>query len=312
MQIRELDATAASDAELLALHALEEACAPAGEPVRAPELSLGFYRHYPAKAVRRRWLAEEDGMLVGEAVLYVEGPALVYVEAIVHPTKRRRGIGTALLDVVCTAAREQGARSFFAHHWGEDGAAFAAHVGARDDQREVRAVLDLRAANLAEPVVPAGWQLLSWIGAAPEELVESYARVRDAMNDAPAPDGVTVPPLTVQDVRNIEETAVLRGREIRVTVALDDRHEVGAFTDVRLMPGTAAAATEDTAVAAWARGLGLGRAVKVESLRRLRADRPEVERVSTANAEQNAAIRHINTSLGFVPTSILTTSVLTL
>ena len=53
------------------------------------------------------------------------------------------------------------------------------------------------------------------------------------------------------------------------------------------------------------------RAVKVESLRRLRAERPEVETVSTMNAEQNAAMRHINVGLGFVTTSTLTTAVLT-
>ena len=52
------------------------------------------------------------------------------------------------------------------------------------------ATLDLRSADLPEPVVPAGWRLFSWVGAAPEELVESFARARDAMNDAPAPDGV--------------------------------------------------------------------------------------------------------------------------
>ena len=118
--------------------------------------------------------------------------------------------------------------------------------------------------------------------------------------------------MTVDEVRKIEETAAKRGREVRVTVALDDRDEVGAFTDLRVTPGFAAAATDDTAVVASARGLGLGRAIKVESLRRLRAERPEVETVSTMNAEHNAAMRHINTQVGFVPTLTLTTCVLTL
>ncbi|MDX6425446.1 MAG: hypothetical protein QOD52_851, partial [Gaiellaceae bacterium] len=43
-----------------------------------------------------------------------------------------------------------------------------------------------------------------------------------------------------------------------------------------------------------------------------RADRPDVELVTTMNAEHNAAMRHINTSVGFVPTATLTTTVLTL
>jgi hypothetical protein len=210
------------------------------------------------------------------------------------------------------AVREAGASSFFGHHWNDEGAAFASHVGAREDQRDVRATLDLRRAELPKPVVPTGWRLLTWIAAAPDELIESYARARDAMDDAPIPDGVAFPSETREDVRRTEATAAKRGRELRVTVALDERNEVAAFTDLRATPGAAGASTDDTAVVAWARGRGLGRAVKLESLRRLREDRPEVETVTTMNAELNAAMRHINTRIGFVPTSTLTTAVLLL
>ncbi len=310
MRIRELDAAAAPEPELLALHALEEACSPPGEPFREPALSLAYYRHRPPGSVSPRFVAEEEGALAGSAALTVHGPSLVYAELLVLPGYRRRGIGSALLEAVREAARAAGVSSFFGHHWDEAGAAFAVHVGARDDQRDVRAVLDLRAAGLSGPTLPAGWQLRSWVGAAPEELVESFARARDAMNDAPAPDGVEAPAMTVEEVRRIEETAALRGREVRVTVAVDERGEIGAFTDLRATPGSRAAATDDTASVASCRGLGLARAVKVESLRRLRAERSEVETVSTMNAEHNAAMRHINTAIGFVPTSTLTTAVL--
>lgn len=311
MRIREVDATTASDEELLSLHALEEACAPPGEPFRPPELSLVYYRHSSAK-IRRHFFAEEDGALVGAAVITVHGPAFVYVDVFVAAQYRRRGIGTALLAELRSAAREVGATSFFGHHWSEDGAAFAAKIGARDDQRDVRATLDLRAADLPEPSVPAGWRLATWIGSAPEDLIESYTCCRDAMSDAPDPAGMEWPPMTVGDVRELEETAAKRGREMRVTVAIDDGNEVAAFTDLRVTPGATTAGTDDTAVIASARGRGLARAVKVESLRRLRADRPEVETVTTMNAEHNAAMRHINTSVGFVPTVFLTSAVLTL
>lgn len=312
MRVRELDAAVAADEELLALHTLEMACSPPGEPFREPELSLAYYRHWPAGTVRLRWLVEEERALAGSAALLIHGPSLVYAELLVRPDRRRGGIGTALLDTLRDAARANGVRSFFGHYWDEAGAAFAAHAGARSDQRDVRSVLDLRSAALPEPDVPTGWRLVSWVGAAPDELVESFARARDAMNDAPAPGGVEAPAMTVEEVRRIEETAALRGREVRVTVAVDPGGEVAAFTDLRATPGSPAASTDDTAVIASARGLGLGRAVKVESLRRLRAERPEVETVSTMNAEHNAAMRHINTQLGFVPTSTLTTAVVTL
>lgn len=311
MRIREVDASTASDDELLPLHVLEEACAPPGEPFRSSELSLAYYRHSSAK-IRRHFFAEEDGVLVGAGTLSVYGPTFVYGDLAVLSRYRRRGIGTALLEQLRAAARETGASSFFGHHWNEEGAAFAAHAGARDDQRDVRAKLDLRTAALPEPVVPAGWRLLTWVGAAPADLLESYARARDAINDAPMPEGSEAPAITAEDVRELEETAAKRGREVRATVAIDDRNEVGGFTDLRVTPGDTAASTDDTAVAPWARGQGIGRAVKVESLRRLRADHPRVETVTTMNTEYNAAMRHINTSVGFVPTVILTTTVLKL
>jgi GNAT superfamily N-acetyltransferase len=311
MRIREVDASTAPDEELLALNALEEACAAPGEPFRPPELSLAYYRHSPAQ-IRRHFFADESDRLVGAATLSVFGPAFAYAGIAVLPSHRRQGIGTALLEELRAAARDAGASAFFGHHWNEAGAAFASQVGARDDQRDVRAQLDLHAVDLAEPVLPAGWRLLTWTGAAPEDLVESYARARDAMRDAPEPAGMESPMITVADVREMEETAARRGREMRVTVAIDERNEVAAFTDVRVTPGATVAGTDDTAVAAWARGRGIGRAVKLESLRRLREERPDVELVNTMNAEHNAAMRHINISLGFVSTATLTTAVLTL
>jgi RimJ/RimL family protein N-acetyltransferase len=86
---------------------------------------------------------------------------------------------------------------------------------------------------------------------------------------------------------------------MRLTVALADDGEVGAFTELRLTPGSRSAVTDDTGTVAGHRRKGLARAVKLESLRRLRHDRPEVETVTTSNAEENAAMRAINRRLGF-------------
>ncbi|HET7137700.1 MAG TPA: hypothetical protein VFI04_05060, partial [Gaiellaceae bacterium] len=103
------------------------------------------------------------------------------------------------------------------------------------------------------------------------------------------------------------------GREPHVTVAIDERGELGAFTDVRMSPAPSpVAGTDDTGTAPWARRQGLATAVKLESLRRLRAERPDVEVVRTMNAEGNTAMRAVNTRLGFVPSAFLTTTVITL
>ena len=60
------------------------------------------------------------------------------------------------------------------------------------------------------------------------------------------------------------------------------------------------------------RGRGLARWVKAESLRLRARDRPDVALVATTHAEENAAIRHVNERLGFVPLATHTTCVLRL
>jgi RimJ/RimL family protein N-acetyltransferase len=111
----------------------------------------------------------------------------------------------------------------------------------------------------------------------------------------------------------MEATAASRGRESRVTVAIDADGVVGSFTDLRLSPPPwPVSTTDDTATIASARGLGLAYAVKLESLRRLHAERPDVDVVRTVNAEHNTAMRAVNTKAGFVPVATLTSTVLTL
>ena len=310
-RVDEIDARTAPEADLLAIHELEEACT-WQRPFREPALSVAYYRHW-SDGVRRRFVARGDGCVAGAAVLMVPSPTFAMADVQVRPDSRRRGVGRELFAAVCEAAREEHAASFFGHHWTDAGAAFARAVGAVDDQRDVASELRLRDADLPEPALPPGWRLVSWGGATPDELLESYARVRSAMDDAPTPGGLAMGELDAAGVRALEETALARGRELHVTVAVDERGEVGAFTDVRTSPPPSpVAGTDDTATAPWARRRGLATAVTLESLRRLRAERPDVEVVRTMNAEGNVAMRAVNTRLGFVPTAFLTTAVVNL
>jgi hypothetical protein len=206
--------------------------------------------------------------------------------------------------------RTRGLASAFGHHATPAGAAFAARHGARDDQRDIRATLRLADANLEPRLLPDGVELRSWVGRTPDELLESYVRARASMDDAPAPDGVGAFGWTVEQQRNMEEASIARNRPARPTVAVENG-EVLAFTDLRVSePPAAVAATDDTATIPSARGRGLATAVKVESLRLLRDERPDVQIVTTLNAEHNTGMRAVNTRIGFAPTSALTTTVL--
>ena len=114
------------------------------------------------------------------------------------------------------------------------------------------------------------------------------------------------------DRRASEESLALRNREMRVTVAIREDGEIGAFTELRVSSGSTLGFTDDTGTVVAHRRQGLARAVKLESLRRLRADHPEITVVSTSNAEENAAMRHVNVGVGFRPTAVETMATLSL
>jgi mycothiol synthase len=311
MTVRTLDLATDLDPvyEVMRLCKVEES---PREPPRTRAEAEGFLRHPPASDVREYWVAEIDGAVVGFAQLAGtrESPAL-RVEVLVHPDARRRGQGTQLLENVVEATRRHGAHELIGYHATEAGSRFAGRVGAVDSQRDVRSLLRLPAEGSA--ALLRGYQLESWVGAAPERLLESFAQARNAINDAPFPSDEELDDWGPERVRDLEAAVEQRDRDIRVTVAIEEPGEVVAFTELRVSrTASAVANTEDTAVVAAHRGRGLGRWVKVESLRLLHADRPDVELVTTVNAEKNEPILRLNRSLGFAPVSVQTSCVLQL
>lgn len=307
MHVEKVDARTASDDTLRTIAEIECACSSEDRPgIPAPDVDdrMRFHRHQPESDTRRHWLAEG-----GFAALHVHGPRATILELCVHPERRRRGIGSALLAAVVAGAPALGAEALFAEHSTPAGAAFAARNGFVDDQRVVRSLLDLRAAALPEPGLPDGFGLATWLGRVPEEDLAAYVRARAAMDDAPDPEGMEVPTTTAAMIRAWEEALARREREMRVTVVLAGEGEVASFTEVRLSRGSTTCTTEDTGTVGAHRGKGLARAAKLESLRRLRNDHPEVEVVSTQNAEENAVMLHLNESLGFRRSVVKTTAV---
>jgi len=310
VNIEEIDARTAPDSVLARFHDLELACHEelgSGEPWRTREEAIAFHRHQPSTHTTCHWLA--DG---GVAALWSHGPTATFAEVLVDPARRRNGIGTALLERVVERCRELGVVTLRGEHMTESGAAFAAAVGAVDEQRVVRSFLDLRSAGLPEPRVPDGFRLVTWFARVPDEHVDAYAQARVAMDDAPHPDGMDYPVWDVAAIRASEESLVRREREMRLTVAVADDGEIGAFTELRVSRGSTLGFTDDTGTVAAHRGKGLARAVKTESLRRLRDDHPEIAVVTTSNAEENTAMRRLNESLGFRPAVVETTAALRL
>jgi GNAT superfamily N-acetyltransferase len=303
--IREIDARVCPEADLLELYAIEQSCLVPGEPSMTEAERLAYLRHPPATEERHHWLA--DG---GFASLHIHSPRATFLNLGVRPELRRTGIGSALLDVVVARARDRGVHAISGGHATAAGAAFARQVGASDGQRLVFSQLHLPGAVLSEPTVPEGWRVVTWLERVPEGHLDAYVLARAAMDDAPADEGMEFPAASAESVRAMEQALAARDREMRVTVALADDGEIGAFTELRLTPGSSQAVTDDTGTVATHRRKGLARAVKLESLRRLRDDHAEVETVITTNAEENAAMRGLNAIIGFEP--VVTTTLATL
>jgi GNAT superfamily N-acetyltransferase len=314
MQIVEVDPSTASDELLGEIYIVEDEGGReflGGAPAPTREERIARYRH-PGAYVRQRWLAYVEGEPAGLGGFDAYGPSFCMGDIRVRPRYRRQGIGRELFPVLCKGAREHGVKMFFGHHATPEGAAFAAAMGAEDDQRDVKARLELRNAALLEPATPPGIELRTWFGPVPEELIESLVAARDFMNDAPTPGGGSDEPWTPDRQRADDAALVARGTPPHTTVALDGG-QVVAFTGIRVKPAPCPyVTTDDTAVVPSHRGRGLAYAVKSENLRRLRAERPDVEVIGTVNAEHNHAMRAVNRKLGFVPTVTLTTAVVRL
>jgi mycothiol synthase len=316
IEIASFDAGSASEERFQQVHDVLAAChreIARREPYRIAAETRGYLLHPPQGDRRSQWIGVVDGAVAGVAQLSVRpGSGVGRLEVHVQPDARGRGVGRSLLDAALGHARDARLESVTGHHATPAGSRFAARAGAIDGRRYVRSTLDLADARIATDPVP-GFALRSWDGRAPDELLEAYAVVREAINDEPGSTEDDWESFDAARVRALEQAAARRGSQIRVTAALDAAGEAVAFTELRI--GEAAgslARIEDTAVLPAFRRRGLARWVKAESLASLREARPDAGLVSTTNAEVNSAIRDLNSALGFAFESVSTTCVLTL
>ncbi|CAL9523886.1 hypothetical protein SUDANB176_03907 [Streptomyces sp. enrichment culture] len=268
---------------------------------------------------RLAWLAgRDDGDPLGSAFLRVftrEGQEhLAELQVNVHAAERRRRVGSRLLEAAVAAAREAGRRSVVAQaDAGTPGDHFLAAHG-------FRKVLTLTYARLAldgwdsgrvdgiHAVVERphpGYRLVSWRGTVPEELAETFADSRRAMDDMPMDDadhGV----VTWDVERVLAAAGAVAGRgELLTTVAAVDESDgsVVGFSEL-VVPGDGKGdgLHYGTGVLPEHRGHGLGLWMKAESIRLARTDHPGLAGLVTDTADSNTHMRRINDALGYLPT----------
>src|SRR4051812_41374001 len=231
---------------------------------------------------------------------------VAWVNILVDPRHRRRGLGTALLAALTDAVVAEGrSRLVGDARLGGPGEGFAAAAGARVTQTDVGSVLDVSttdAGSLNELATPdAAYAVVQWRDRCPDELVDRVAVARTAMNDAPHGDEPHDDwGWDAARVRALEERRVRWQVRTYTTVAVHvDTGDVGGFTDLLIVDRPTTAAQENTGVIAAHRGQGLGLWVKAANLLSLREHEQQIRQVMTWNAGGNRHMRAVNERLGF-------------
>lgn len=311
-----------ADAETVAAcHAVSQDAARVDDPLAAP-ISVTYFRHslasgWSGEATENWYLPGGNGTVAGW--YHTDFPDLENVgrstiTLIVHPARRRGGLGTALLrhavDRVAAKARKTLVGDF---RQGSPGEAFALRVGATLGMTDVRRVQDLakvpaeELSRLRESAMGGarGYSIARWTGVTPEERIDQVAQVHQALNDSPRSDTVQPTAWTPERVRGRMNARIARSPMRRYSVAAihDPTGEMAALTAVSVDPAVPGWGYQQiTAVTRPHRGHRLGLLVKVAMLDWLAEAEPRLEHIETWNAGTNQHMIAINESLGYTVT----------
>jgi GNAT superfamily N-acetyltransferase len=264
---------------------------------------------------RQGWLLADTGAVIGSAIVelpLLENTHLAMLDVRIDPGRRRAGLGSMLTALGAQAAHRAGRPSLIVEATaGSAGSAACAALGAEralDSTSSTLRIADLDRNKVQAWIARRGeraveYSLVRWIDQCPEELVDSCASLREAMNTAPLGELDLTIEYTPEILRATERVARRAHRKNFVVCARHDPSgELVGLTDVIVPIGRPTLGMqEDTVVRPDHRDRGLGRWIKAEMLAWLADEAPTLEQIVTWNATENAPMRAINTELGFVP-----------
>lgn len=263
------------------------------------------------------WLATTGGSVAGWYRLEMptrEDLDQAGLDLVVHPAGRRRGLGLALLRHAAARATAHertvltgGARD------GSAGEAFLRSIGAKPGLADIQRVLDIGAIGALEPgrlaglraaAEPAasGYSLVSWTGLVPEEFIEQAAVLYAGMNDAPRDPENAEEEWDGQRVReSVNDRRPLFGmRNYALAARHDASGELAGLTEVTVDPDDPGWGHQlVTVVIRKHRGHRLGMLLKVAMMEFLATAEPQLDRISTWNAQVNDHMIAINEAMGY-------------
>lgn len=242
---------------------------------------------------------------------YWDNTHLGLVEVTVDPVIRRKGLGRQLFEAGVERCRADGRTLVIAQCFDQPaGVAFAKEMGldrASESVQRQQDVATLDWARLDREYATAaplagGYELLRLAGPTPPDLMADVVTMTGAINDAPVDD------LEIEDevfsperIRGFEEGQIARGRRIYRVVARERDtgclagHTIVGVDGERPWQGFQC----DTSVLRAHRGHRLGLLLKIEMLRWLGEEEPQLRTVDTSNAASNAHMIHVNEVLGY-------------
>jgi GNAT superfamily N-acetyltransferase len=236
---------------------------------------------------------------------------LAWLGVDVDPDHRRRGFGTTVLRFLIERAVAGGKSSLGADSWDAPGPrAFLRRHGFEPKAVEInrrqlvrgldRAGLD----GLYDQLAPraASYELVRRGGVTPADELEALARLTAAINDAPTDD------LDIEDevfpperIAAYETAQAARGLALhRVLARHRETAELAGQTVVAVDCARPHIAHQhDTSVVRGHRGHRLGALLKLEMLRWLAEEHPQLESIDTWNAESNDRMIGVNEALRY-------------
>jgi len=244
----------------------------------------------------RYWKLESEGELVGWAHggldPFSADRGRAFASVVVHPGRRRRGLGSALWAVVSAHLDEIGARRTVTFSGDDDHSkSFTEAQGFRLESTEISSAVDPR--RLPPPPAPAPGIELHPLRAFAGDPEQVYQADRDSMQDEPGPFDMSG--LTFAIWRRIIWDHPECDRDLGAAVVADGVVVGTTFLYVDHDAGRAMNA--GTGVVGAYRGRGLGLLVKQHSLAWAAA--AGITRVITQNDDTNAPMLAINRKLGY-------------